>query len=277
MLELSTYASADLVLVISERDRAALLAAPRYTANASRAPSAPPLALRVLPFSAAPLPASSILPRHAREPGLLLFVGTCHPVAKAGVLWLISAVFPPLERLRLAAGLPPLQLHLVGNGWGGGQPEPALASWVAKGMLVLRGKLSGAELVGLYQRASLFVSPLLNATGIATKNFHAMAAGLPLLTTAMGTAGLLLPPRRLGCCCDASASGRWPRQCKWRRAEAESVASLAEDCRATPSRLECKDWAAAKAAAAARRESSTLGTAQGEVRGGGAALAHNGE
>ena len=35
-------------------------------------------------------------------------------------------------------------------------------------MLVLRGKLPSAQLASLYQRARLFVSPLLNATGIAT-------------------------------------------------------------------------------------------------------------
>ena len=47
------------------------------------------------------------------------------------------------------------------------------------------------------------------------------------------------------------------------------TASLAEDCRAVPSRLECKDWAAAKAAAAARHDDGALGATQGEVGGDG--------
>ena len=74
------------------------------------------------------------------------------------MLWLLSAVFPPLERLRLAAGLPPLQLHLVGNGWGGGQPEPALASWVA-GVSFRLAAAAAAPIVSTSRREGSRSSP----------------------------------------------------------------------------------------------------------------------
>ena len=89
------------------------------------------------------------------------------------------------------------------------QGEPPFAHWVERGQLLVRGKLSAQELRAEYAAARLFVAPVRNATGVATKNFHSMGSGLPVLTTAMGLAGMKLPPRDLGLCCDASASNTW--------------------------------------------------------------------
>ena len=260
-LELRTYARAALVLAISPADRAAILGAPRTPRDA------PPLAVAVLPFAAAPLASRAVTPRAQRERGSMLYVGTCHPVAKAAIVWLLRDVFPHLERLATAAGFAtPPRLRLVGNGWLAEAEKPPFAEWAAKGMLELAGKLPDARLAELYQSTELFVSPLRNATGIATKNFHAMGNGLPVLTTAMGTSGLLLPGRQLGLCCDASPTGRWPPSCK-RRAAAEAPPppppSLADDCRAKPSRMECHAWAAAKAHAAAAGARTLLQAADG--------------
>ena len=55
-------------------------------------------------------------------------------------------------------------------------------------------------------RSSLFVSPLRNATGIATKNFAALGAGVPLLTSAIGTAGAPSPRRARRPSCITSRS-----------------------------------------------------------------------
>eukprot|EP00965_Chrysotila_dentata_P183536 6060398-Pleurochrysis_carterae.AAC.1 len=82
-LELSTYSSADVVIAISDDDRAALLEASRARANSS-AGVMPDVA--VVPFSAEALPDALVTPARDRCVGCMLYVGTCHPVAKAGVL-----------------------------------------------------------------------------------------------------------------------------------------------------------------------------------------------
>lgn len=108
------------------------------------------------------------------------------------------------------------------------------------------------------------MSPLLNATGIATKNFGAMAKGLPVLTTAMGTAGLLLPPTPSPLCCSAGATAddAEPAACQLpARGGGHGVrgdlvdqsdgrprrSSLASDCARQPGRMECQAWREAKA------------------------------
>lgn len=110
-----------------------------------------------------------------------------------------------------------------------------------------------AQLNTEYARAALFVSPLLNATGIATKNFHAMAIGLPVLTTAMGTSGLMLPPHRVPLCCDGGASpvGTCTRRASESAGFAAHVSrlSLVADCRLHPTRMECQAYQAAIKAA----------------------------
>lgn len=61
--------------------------------------------------------------------------------------------------------------------------------WVSSGALIIRGRLSVEQLSAEYRAARLFVAPVLNATGVATKNFHAMGVGLPTLTTTLGIEG----------------------------------------------------------------------------------------
>ena len=156
-------------------------------------------------------------------------------------------------------------------------PPPLILPWPRPPPSLGIPSSSSLGRLGRYQRAILFVSPLLNATGIATKNFHAMAAGLPVLTTTMGTAGLLLSASPLVSCCGGEGGGAErggdegggdegegedededggaaPLRCSggsfvfgpgaepWPR-----VPSIAEDCAMQPSRMECKAWAAAKA------------------------------
>ncbi|KAL1519587.1 hypothetical protein AB1Y20_023101 [Prymnesium parvum] len=275
-LELRTYARAGVIFTVSEPDRDAISAALRQSSDA------PPPMVRVVPFSAAP--AASVPPRHAREAGAMLYVGTCHPVAKAGIVWLLQSVFPRLEALASAAGVGgKLTLRLVGNGWQALRGTPPFERWVGNGWLQLLGKLDDAALDALYRRSLLFVSPLLNATGIATKNFHAMARGLPLLTTRMGAVGMLLPNRSAAPCC----SGGTPRGCRLpSRAAARPMGaaarvrrpSLQEDCALAPKRMECQAWLAARRAAAsapARRPLLGVASAAGaSVRGEGAAELH---
>ena len=250
--ELKIYARARLVLLISNTDRESLMRALPPSGADSGSP-----ALAVLPFGAAPLADAEVAPLARRDSGRMLFVGTCHPVAKASVTWFVRFVLPGIvkafSRARLA-GRP--ELRIAGNGWAALAGDLPYAQWIARGNLRIVGKLSPPELEAEYSAARLFVSPLLNATGIATKNFHAMAHGLPVLTTPIGIAGLHLPTSPVELCCEAHggragsepvADALRPAYCS-RDAPAPAEPrrpTLAEDCQAFPSRMECTAWAAA--------------------------------
>ena len=122
-----------------------------------------------MPFGADALADAAVAPLSTRGRGRMLYVGTCHPVAKASVAWLVRSVVPRLVKIASAAGQSAaLQLRIAGNGWAHLSTEEPYAPWVTKGTLVFLGKLDDAALAAEYQAARLFVSPLLNATGIAT-------------------------------------------------------------------------------------------------------------
>jgi hypothetical protein len=235
--EMSVYRRSRLTLAISTADRRAILAALKRSPADAADPE-----VRLLPFGAAASPDSAVAPAKGRAKGRMLFVGTCHPVAKAGIVWLLDRVMPSLTR-DAPPGLAPT-LVLVGNGWAALKEEPPFSRWVAAGALEVRGRLSVDQLAAEYRSARLFVAPVRNATGIATKNFHAMAAGLPLLTTALGVAGMRLPARPVGLCCEPSAA--WPPQCRRRDNGWAQLArpSLEEGCAAAPKRMECAAYRA---------------------------------
>lgn len=246
-VEMSVYRRSRLTLAISTADRRAIVGALKRSPAADADPE-----VRVLPFGAAAAPDAGVVPAAGRVRGRMLFVGTCHPVAKAGIAWLLDRVMPLLTR-DAEPGVDPV-LVLVGNGWAALREEPPFARWVAAGALEVRGRLSVDELAAEYRAARLFVAPVRNATGIATKNFHAMGAGLPLLTTALGVAGMRLPARPVGLCCEPSPSSAWPPHC--RRRDNGWVPpvrpSLEQGCAGSPKRLECATYRAALQAAAQR-------------------------
>ena len=259
--ELRTYAKARLVVLISEEDERTLATAMpslRTTttqADATTIIKAAGPATAILPFGATPLSDEDISPMSNRVRGRMLFVGTCHPVARASVTWLVRTVLPRIVRLATAAGqATALQLRIAGNGWAHLASEAPFAEWVDRGNVIMLGKLSDEQLAAEYQSSRLFVSPLLNATGIATKNFHAMAKGLPVLTTRMGAAGLLLPDMPIEPCC--SGGDREEAKCQMSDAFSALLGigapilprrpTLLEDCRTYPSRMECKALAAAR-------------------------------
>jgi glycosyltransferase involved in cell wall biosynthesis len=86
-------------------------------------------------------------------------------------------VFPALE----AAGAPSL-LHHVGN-----SPEPLRRRFREQ---VVRFEGYVADLAARLREAACFVAPIVSGTGIKTKVLEAMAAGVPVVTTAEGVAGL---------------------------------------------------------------------------------------
>ena len=243
--ELRTYSKARLIVLISEEDERILTGA---------MPSRP--AAAILPFGATPVADIEVVPISKRVRGRLLYVGTCHPVARASVTWLVRMVLPRIARAAGEAGQEsPLQLRIAGNGWAHLANEAPFTEWVQRGTVVMLGKLSDEQLLAEYQSSRLFVSPLLNATGIATKNFHAMANGLPVLTTRMGAAGLILPSSPTELCCPALSSGS--ALCPAGEAFTAVLGSgtplpprrptLLEDCREHAKRMECAALAAARA------------------------------
>jgi hypothetical protein len=265
-LELRTYAKARLLILISEADRSTLArAAPELVAAGDGRMEGVPL-VAIVPFRAAPLANNEVVALRQRWAGRMLYVGTCHPIAKASVTWFVKFVLPQIMRLATTAGSPKgVQLRIAGNGWVHLAKEAPFARWVEQSVLIILGKLSPAALAAEYQKARLFVSPLLNATGIATKNFHAMASGLPVLTSAVGIAGLRLPSKPLRLCCGGEHEP--PAYCMHDTPLVmPKRPTLAQDCKAYPKRMECAAWAAAKGEAlptTARATSTDAGDRDG--------------
>ena len=82
-------------------------------------------------------------------------VGTCHPVARASVTWLVRAVLPLIVRIATAAKQGrAVQLRLVGNGWAKLAQEPPYLEMVEKGHLAVLGKLSDEALADEYAAAA---------------------------------------------------------------------------------------------------------------------------
>lgn len=134
-----------------------------FSCHSSHHSSASISQIREVPFSATT--ATTINSLSDRQTGAMLYVGTCHPIAKAGVLWLLHQVFPKLASLAHKAGMAEkIKLHLVGNGWQALGASSPFSDWIAKGWLQLHGKLDDAALEAQYAKASIFISPLLNAT-----------------------------------------------------------------------------------------------------------------
>jgi glycosyltransferase involved in cell wall biosynthesis len=86
-------------------------------------------------------------------------------------------VFPALE----AAGAASV-LHHVGNA-----PQPLRRRFKEQ---VVRFEGYVADLAARLREAACFVAPIVSGTGIKTKVLEAMAAGVPVVTTAEGVAGL---------------------------------------------------------------------------------------
>ncbi|KAG8459577.1 hypothetical protein KFE25_000933 [Diacronema lutheri] len=121
----------------------------------------------------------------------LFYVGQPHPLAIAAVGWLCSHVLPLLEQLGVQTG-GRAHLRIAGARWKskGLTRSRGLAHAVARGYVTLLGEMSDDELDAEFARARVFAAPLVNATGIATKNVHALARGLPTVSGTDGARGL---------------------------------------------------------------------------------------
>ena len=161
--ELEIYRRADVVLAISETDRAALLAA------------APELNIEVIPM-AAQVPAPG--PEYSKREGLLFLANFANPASSEGMTWFLDQVWPIIQRR-----IPGMTLTLAGN------CAPAELAVSGSGIACI-GHVP--DLAPLFMQHRVFVSPILFGTGIKTKNLTALAQGLPLVTTTIGAEGMNL-------------------------------------------------------------------------------------
>jgi GT2 family glycosyltransferase/glycosyltransferase involved in cell wall biosynthesis/tetratricopeptide (TPR) repeat protein len=162
--ELATYAAADAVLVVTEEDRAALLA------------ELPEADVHVVP--------------NVHEPGVedpsspgdrdgLLFVGNFrHPPNADAVGWLCTEILPLVRR-----ELPDVRLTVVGD-----VPPPAVQAF-AGDRVEVTGWVPVLEPYLASHRLS--VAPLRFGAGMKGKVGEALAHGVPVVTTAIGAEGMV--------------------------------------------------------------------------------------
>ena len=140
----------------------------------------------------------SIEPFGRRQEGML-YVGGMHGLAVIAMEWLLQKVQPLIRRSSARGELELMRggkghLHLAGPGWAQHAAESRILNEsVTAGYVTILGVLSDMQLDQRLQDHKVFVAPVLNGTGIATKNVLAMAHGIPLVTTLVGLNGLGLP------------------------------------------------------------------------------------
>ncbi len=101
-----------------------------------------------------------------------------------GLDWFFQEVWPRARALN-----PKLSLHLVGSGLAKDSHGEAIvpAAWRAPGVTV-HGYVE--DLSARYASASALIAPVVGGSGVRIKLLHAMAAGVPVVTTLDGAAGL---------------------------------------------------------------------------------------
>lgn len=136
----------------------------------------PSLDVRVIP-NGVRLPATS---NRAREEATLLFVGNFAyaPNVEAALL-LVTTVLPLVQQ-----SLPHAQVWLVGS-----TPPPALLA-LASERVTVTGYVD--DLLPYYQRATVFVSPLMTGAGMKNKILEALAHRLPVIATSISTDGIAI-------------------------------------------------------------------------------------
>jgi GT2 family glycosyltransferase len=119
-------------------------------------------------------------PDFAKREGLLFVAGFAHTPNVDGILWFLNNIFPAVLR-----ELPKIKLYIVGSN------PPEAVSALASSNVIITGYLSDEELLGLYKKARLAVIPLRYGAGVKGKTVEAMYQGLPLVSTSIGTEGLI--------------------------------------------------------------------------------------
>ncbi len=167
MREFEAYASADIVLSISENDRQGLLA------------RNPNLNISLMPMTAE---IGGDGPGYEERSGFLFLGNFGNAANRDAAEWLLREIWP-----RVHALLPEAVLTLAGSNFPDG---------FASGMPGVKAIGHVKDLPSVYSQHRVFVAPIRYGTGIKTKNLAALGYGLPLVTTTIGAEGMNLWPGR---------------------------------------------------------------------------------
>ena len=111
----------------------------------------------------------------------LLFVGSFkHPANLDGVDWLCKEIMPVVLQ-----AMPDVKLHLVGA-----HPTPEIKA-LANDNIIVHGFLTDDELADMYRSCRLSIVPLRFGAGVKGKVLEAMYHGLPIVSTSIGTEGIV--------------------------------------------------------------------------------------
>jgi glycosyltransferase involved in cell wall biosynthesis len=178
--ELDVYGKADLVLAVTETDRAEILrGCPK--ARVAVLPSMHPMHDTVPGF-------------HARRRNSLLFVGGfAHSPNVDAVLFFCRDVLPLIEQ-----ALPDVEVTIVGH-----NPSKELQDLARQGVIIAGWV---PELAPLLDSHCVSIAPLRFGAGIKGKIGEAMAAGLPVVTTTVGAEGMDLEHGNTAMIADAPAA-----------------------------------------------------------------------
>ena len=190
--EIALYGSARTVFTVSTEDSEMIKRKLSLRENRCGSPS-----VVWVPYVDTVVDKAAVKPFMAREDGLV-YLGGRHAIAEMGVAWLLNEVQPQANLL----GAQLVEhgrghLVLIGPGWDDelvhSSVEGLLLTARRRGRITVLGTVSDNKLYESMQRYRVLAAPAFNMTGVATKNIHALASGLPLVTTSEGLRGLNLP------------------------------------------------------------------------------------
>ena len=178
--ELNSYAAADAVVTVSEKEAGLISDLIGEPTLAQAIPDAEGIARSGLPF--------------AERQGIVIIGSYEHPPNVEAVGWFCREIVPRLPRKLLAAH--PIQI--VGNGlnetvrsFGKGLAHVRMVGWVP-------------EIEPYLHRARISVVPLLHGAGTKRKMIQALMAGTPTVTTTIGAEGLSLEDGKHALIADAA-------------------------------------------------------------------------
>jgi len=174
--EYQNYGAVDAVVTISFTDRKNII---RYDVNKQIKDRKK---LIMVPFVASPWETQTHIdiPDFINRRGLIFVGNLANPTNIEGLRWFLKIVMPILEE-RIKG----ITITIIG---GGNWPIPEIKP--SGGSIRFLGWLSWEHMRQELNAARIFVSPIVVSTGVNTKNSLAMSNGVPLITTAIGAAGL---------------------------------------------------------------------------------------
>ena len=174
--EYQNYAAVDAVVTISHTDRKNIL---RYDVNGLISNRRK---LHVVPFVASPWETQEDMdiPDFINRRGLVFVGNLMNPTNIEGLRWFLQNVMP-----MIVSRIPGVTITIIGGGrWPIQEVKPT------EKYIRFLGWLPWEHMRQELNAARVFVSPIVVSTGVNTKNSLAMSNGVPLITTAIGAAGL---------------------------------------------------------------------------------------